>query len=77
MTEFLGTSYFYKDKIIGVCRGLSEPFIVGYHGKGGNHRVIYKVISPALPPCKNSKEAQNYLDLFAKNKGLAKAECKV
>lgn len=73
MSEFLGTSYFYKDKIIGVCHGLGEQFIVGYRGKNGYHRVV----SPALPVCDAIGEAQEHLDKFAENKGLAKAECKV
>ncbi len=70
MSEFLGTSYFYKDKIIGVCRGLGEQFIVGYRGKNGYHRVV----SPALPVCGTIGEAQEHLDKFAENKGLVKVE---
>lgn len=72
MTEFLGTSYFYKDKIIGVCRGLGDRFFVGYHSKNGCHRVK----SSALPACETPEDAEEYLYIFAKRERLAVAEAK-
>lgn len=68
----MGKRYRYKDKIVGVCPGLGNVWIVGWRSKSGlgSHRLKVR----ALPVCETAEEAQIRLDGWAKAQKLETVE---
>ena len=64
-----GKAYIWKGEEIGVAVGLGNCFLVGRKTSGGHKRVK----SPSLPVCLTPEEAQQYLDKFAADRGLRRA----
>ena len=66
--KFLGKSYRYKDKVIGVCPTLSKDlFMVGSIKATGSYT---RIKSKAFPLCLSIEEAQKNLGQYAAREGL-------